>query len=473
MHEKEKMASAPIFPLLLSLAIPAIVAQLVNILYNMVDRIYIGRLENGTEAMAALSVSIPIITAIAAFTQLVGTGGAPLCAIKMGEKDKDKAEEIMTTSFSLLVIVGLIITVILLVFHKPLLLMFGADEKTIGLASEYITIYAVGTLFVQITLGMNAYINTQGFAKIGMSTVLIGAACNIILDPILIFGFRMGVPGAALATILSQGISCIWVMKFLLGTKSVLRIRKKYLWINPKTAIAIMALGISPFIMTITESLLQISFNNQLLKYGGTMAVATMAILISLWQFIMLPLQGFCQGAQPIISYNYGAKIYSRVRKTFKITLLVCLGFALCSVSAMCWQSKIFVSLFSKDAEAITLAAWALKIFMAGGVIFSAQFVCQQTFLALGQAKISLLMAITRKIILLIPLIYVLPHLVGETGLAKRCTGVIAQFVKDGPRVFSVLSAEPVSDILAACITSYCFFRFYRKNLVREDEIKK
>lgn len=471
MHEKGKMASAPIFPLLLSLAIPAIVAQLVNILYNLVDRIYIGRLDNGTEAMAALSVSIPIITAIAAFTQLVGTGGAPLCAIKLGEKDKGKAEEILTTSFSMLMLVGMLITVVLLVYHKPLLILFGADEKTIGLASEYISIYAVGTLFVQITLGMNAYINTQGFAKVGMSTVMIGAVCNIILDPIFIFGFHMGVAGAALATIISQGISCLWVMKFLFGTKSVIRIRRKYLRIRPKTAGAIMALGISPFIMTITESLLQISFNNQLLKYGGTMAVATMAILISLWQFIMLPLQGFCQGAQPIISYNYGAKIYSRVRKTFKITLLVCLGFALGSVSIMCWQSKMFVSLFSNDGEAIRLAGWALRIFIAGGVIFGAQIVCQQTFLALGQAKISLLMAITRKIILLIPLIYLMPHLIGDTNLAMRCSEVISKYVKDGPGVFSVLAAEPVSDIVAACITSYCFFRFYRKNLTKEDEL--
>lgn len=472
MNTNEKMASAPIFPLLLSLAIPAIVAQLVNILYNMVDRIYIGRLENGTEAMAALSVSIPIITAIAAFTQLVGTGGAPLCAIKLGEKDKDKAEEIMTTSFALLLAVGVIITIVLLFFHKPLLLMFGADDKTLGMASEYISIYAVGTLFVQVTLGMNAYINTQGYAKIGMSTVLIGAVCNIILDPIFIFGLNMGVAGAALATILSQGISCFWVMKFLFGSKSVIRIRKKYLWISFKTVGAIVALGISPFIMTITESFLQISFNNQLLKYGGTVAVATMAILISLWQFIMLPLQGFCQGAQPIISYNYGAKIYSRVRKAFKITLLVCLGFALVSVSIMSWQAKTFVSLFSTEAETITVAAWALKIFIAGGIIFGAQIACQQTFLALGQAKISLLMAITRKIILLIPLIYLMPRLFGKTEVAMKLSEEISNYVIDGGGVFSVLASEPVSDIIAACITSYCFFWYYRKNLTRKDEME-
>ena len=420
--------------------------------------------------MAALSVSIPIITGIAAFTQLVGTGGAPLCAIKLGEKKQEKAEEIMATSFSMLITMGAVITVLLLLFKEPLLLMFGANEETLGMASDYIGIYALGTLFVQITLGMNAYINTQGFAKVGMCTVLIGAVLNIILDPIFIFGFHMGVKGAALATIVSQGVSCAWVLRFLFGNKSIVRIRKKYLKINPQIAFSIMALGISPFIMTITESFLQISFNNQLLKYGGTMAVATMAILMSLWQFITLPLQGFCQGAQPIISYNYGAKKFSRVRKTFKIALTVSLGYAFLSVTGMALNASFFVSMFSKEAEAIKLSAWALRIFVVGGILFGAQIACQQTFLALGQAKISLLMAITRKIILLIPLIYAMPYLIGGTGFAAFMAQDIMSIVKDGTRVFAVLAAEPISDITAACITGFCFFRFYRKNLLGEEK---
>lgn len=471
MDSKEKMAKANIFPLLLSLAVPAIIAQLVNILYNMVDRIYIGRLDNGTEAMAALSVSIPIITGISAFTQLTGTGGAPLCAIKLGEKNQDQAEEIMATSFSMLITSGILISALLLIFKEPLLIMFGANDETLEMAVAYISIYSLGTLFVQITLGMNAYINTQGFAKIGMCTVLIGAVCNIILDPIFIFGFHMGVKGAALATIISQGVSCIWVLKFLFGNKSIIRIRKKYLKINPKIAVSIMALGVSPFIMTITESFLQISFNNQLLKYGGTMAVATMAILMSLWQFITLPLQGFCQGAQPIISYNYGAKIFSRVRKTFKIELAVCMGYACLAVIGMSLNASLFVSLFSKEAEAIALAAWALRIYIAGGILFGAQIACQQTFLALGQAKISLLMAITRKIILLIPLIYIMPHAIGETAFASNMASDIAGMVTDGARVFAVLAAEPISDMTAACITSFFFFKFYKKYLQKGNAI--
>ncbi|MCI9049507.1 MAG: MATE family efflux transporter [Coprobacillus sp.] len=469
--EKNKLGYEKISKLLLSLAIPSIIAQLVNVLYNMVDRIYIGQMSDGTLAMASLSVALPILTFVTAFTNLVGVGGAPLCAIRMGEKRQDKAEEIMTNSFVMLIGLGFILTIIILIFKEPLLLLFGANEETLPQAISYISIYALGTVFVQITLGMNAYINTQGFAKMGMCTVMIGAILNIILDPIFIFGLNMGVSGAALATILAQGVSALWVLVFLFGKKSIIKIRKQYVKLNLRICFSIISLGISPFVMGSTESLLQISFNNQLSLYGGTMAVATMAILLSLWQFITLPLQGLCQGAQPILSYNYGAKNYTRVRETFKLVFKLCLGFAIIAGGSVMIFSKFFVSIFASDPQTIEFASWALRIYLLGSGIFGAQIACQQSFMALGQAKISLCMAITRKIILLIPLIYIFPYLIGGTSLASMMSSGIAPMVKDGASVFAVLFAEPVSDILAACITTYMFIRFYKKELKQPDQV--
>ena len=349
--KKNKLGYEKISKLLLSLAIPSIIAQLVNVLYNMVDRIYIGQMSDGTLAMASLSVALPILTFVTAFTNLVGVGGAPLCAIRMGEKRQDKAEEIMTNSFVMLIGLGFILTIIILIFKEPLLLLFGANQETLPQAISYISIYALGTVFVQITLGMNAYINTQGFAKMGMCTVMIGAILNIILDPIFIFGLNMGVSGAALATILAQGVSALWVLVFLFGKKSTIKIRKQYVKLNLRICFSIISLGISPFVMGSTESLLQISFNNQLSLYGGTMAVATMAILLSLWQFITLPLQGLCQGAQPILSYNYGAKNYTRVRETFKLVFKLCLCFAIIAGGSVMIFSKFFVSMLRVLSE--------------------------------------------------------------------------------------------------------------------------
>ncbi|MEE0967362.1 MAG: MATE family efflux transporter [Bacilli bacterium] len=470
MAESNKLGYEKISKLLLSLAIPSIIAQLVNMLYNMVDRIYIGQMNNGTTAMAALSVTLPIITFITAFTQLVGTGGAPLCAIRLGENKKDKAEEIMTNSFSLLLMMGITLTVIILVLKEPLLYLFGATEQTIQPAIEYITIYALGTVFVQLTLGMNSYINTQGFAKIGMRTVIIGAVLNIILDPIFIFILDMGVSGAALATIISQGVSALWVMKFLFSKKSFIKIRKQYLKPKLSISLSIMGLGISPFVMSATESFLQISFNNQLSLFGGTMAIATMSILTSLWQFITLPLQGLCQGAQPIMSYNYGANNYTRVRNTFKLLFKLCVGFSCVVGFLIIFFSDFFVSIFTNDIETVKFASWALKVYIAGSVLFGAQIACQQSFMALGQAKISLTMAIFRKIILLIPLIYIFPFIFKDTSIAIMCAEGIMNMVNDGTRVFAVLFAEPVSDVLAALTTSTMFYRFYKKSLCLEDK---
>lgn len=471
MTTHNRLGYEKISKLLFSLAIPSIIAQLVNILYNIVDRIYIGKMADGTSAMAALSVALPILTFITAFTQLVGIGGAPLCAIKLGEQRKDKAEEIMTNSFVLLIVIGIVLTIVILIFQEPLLLLFGANEDTLSQAISYISIYALGTIFVQMTLGMNAYINTQGFAKTGMCTVVIGAILNIVLDPIFIFWLDMGVSGAALATIISQGVSAMWVLIFLFGKKSTIKIRKQYLKPNWHICFSIMALGISPFVQTATESLLQISFNNQLLIYGGTMAVATMAILMSLWQFITLPLQGLCQGAQPIMSYNYGAKNYTRVRNTFKLVMKVCLGFAFIASGIVMFFSEFFVSIFSSDAQTIVFSSWALRVYLIGSGMFGAQIACQQSFMALGQAKVSLWMAITRKIILLIPLIYIFPYLLGGSSFATSMAELIMSMVHDGSRVFAVLFAEPVSDILAAIMTTFMFIRFYKRELKQPDQI--
>ncbi len=471
METNQKLGHEKISKLLISLAVPSIIAQLVNILYNMVDRIYIGQMPGGTAAMAGLSIALPIITLITAFTQLVGIGGAPLCAIRLGEQRKDKAEQIMTNSFVLLVALGIILTIVVLVFKEPLLIMFGANQESLAPAIAYTSIYALGTLFVQITLGMNAYINTQGYAKMGMFTVVIGAVLNIVLDPVFIFGFNMGVSGAALATIISQGVSAIWVMAFLFGKKSHLKIRKKYFKIDWRIALSIVSLGISPFVMNVTESLLQISFNNQLSLYGGTMAVATMAILVSMWQFVTLPLQGLCQGAQPILSYNYGARNYTRVRETFKLVFKLCVGFGIIAQIILMVFAKSIVPIFSSNKETIEFASWALRIYVLGVSFFGAQIACQQSFMALGQAKVSLCMAITRKIILLIPLVYAFPYILGSTGFASILASPITSMVKDGPMVFSVLFAEPVSDILAACITTFMFVRFYKRELKQPDHV--
>ena len=432
--------------LLFQLALPAIIAQLVNVLYNIVDRIFIGRMPNGELAMAGVGVAFPIIMIVSAFSALVGMGGAPLAAIKMGEKDNDGAEKIMTNSFSTLVIIAIILTISLLIFKENILWAFGASKDTIGYANDYIGIYLIGTLFVQIGLGLNPFINTQGFAKTGMITVLIGAIINIVLDPILIFGFDMGVKGAALATISAQFISAVWVLLFLVGKKSVLKIRKKYIVPNLKVIGPILLLGISPFIMQATESLVIISMNNNLAKYGGDLAIGAMTIMSSVMQIILLPMMGLTQGAQPIISFNYGADKLDRVRKTFKLLLVSCLVYTTLMWGAIMIFPQVFVSIFNSNPQLVEITVWSMRIYFAGILLFGAQIACQQTFLALGQAKISMILALLRKIILLIPLIFILPI-----------------FFEN--KLQGVLTAEPVADITAAIVTIICFSVFYKKTL--------
>lgn len=447
MDKDSKLGSEHIGKLLFQLSLPAITAQIINVMYNMVDRMYIGHIENiGAQALTGVGVTMPIIMAISAFAALVSMGGAPRAAIMMGRQKKGEAENILGNCTIMLIIISIILTVIISLFAEPILMIFGASENTIIYAMEYISIYAIGTIFVQLALGLNAFITTQGYAKTSMYTVLIGAIINIILDPIFIFGLGMGVKGAALATILSQAVSSIWVLKFLTSQKSFLQIKKQYFKLRVNIILPCLALGVSPFIMQFTESVIAVCFNSSLLQYGGDVAVGAMTILTSVMQFSMLPLQGLTQGAQPIISYNYGAMNAQRVAKTFKLLLISCLIFSTIIWSISMFLPQVFVTIFTKDAELSKFTIWALRIYMASSCIFGAQIACQQTFIALGNAKTSVFLAILRKIILLIPLIFILPNFFDN-------------------KVMAVFLAEPVADFLAVCTTVTLFIISFRKVL--------
>ena len=452
--ENIDLGKGKIGKLLLTLAVPTIIGQLVNLLYNIIDRIFIGKMASGDLAMAGVGVAMPIILLVSAFAMLIGAGGAPLTAIEMGKQNNDKAEEIMSNCFSMLILIGIILTIVFSVFKEPILWAFGASNATIGYGLDYLSIYLIGTIFVQISLGMNSFINTQGFTKIGMITVIIGAIINIVLDPILIFGFNMGVKGAALATIIAQFVSAIFVLIFLFGKKSILKIRKKYLKINKKLAIAILSLGVAPFIMQSTESLVLVSLNNQLLKYGGDLAVGAMTIMSSIMQVLIMPLMGLTQGAQPIISYNFGAREMDRVKKTFKLLFVVCLSYSAIMVLLIMLFPEFFVSIFNNKPELVEITSWAMRIYFIGMSLFGAQMACQQTLLALGQAKISLIIALLRKIVLLVPLIFILPI-----------------FIEDG--LTAVFLAEPVADIIAILTTVIIFAIFYRKTFKNTNKSEK
>ena len=448
MRQKEKkeanLGEDRIGGLLFKLALPAILAQVINLLYNLVDRMYIGHIaEVGSVALTGLGVTMPFIMCVSAFAALVSMGGAPRASIMMGRGNKEEAERILGNCTSMLVLVAVIVTVVSQIWGQDILLLFGASESTLPYAWAYMQIYSLGTIFVQLALGLNAFINAQGFARTGMLTVVIGAVCNIILDPIFIFGLHMGVRGAALATILSQGVSCAWIVRFLLGKETTLRIRKGNLKIRPKTVGPCIALGVAPFIMQFTESVLNICFNTSLLKYGGDVAVGAMTILSSVMQMSMLPIQGLTQGAQPIIGFNYGAKKMDRVKKTFRLLLVSCVAF-----TAVIWLicmiiPQAFILIFTDQAELIAFTKWAIRIYMAVSVIFGVQISCQQTFVALGNAKTSVFLALLRKVILLIPLIYILPA-----------------FMED--KLMAVFLAEPVADVIAVTTTSILFYRTYR-----------
>lgn len=440
MEKENKLAVMPVGKLLFSLAVPAIAAQIVNLLYNMIDRIYIGHIKDvGTTALTGVGVTLPVLMLVAAFAALVGFGGAPRAAIAMGKGDNDDAEKILGNCVCVIVLISVILTIVFSVFSTEILYAFGASDDTIVYARQYMKIYVLGTIFVQITTGLNAFITSQGFASVGMKTVMIGAGLNIVLDPLFIFGFHMGVQGAALATVLSQAVSAVWVLCFLCGKKTILHVRWQNLKINPAVIGPVLALGVSPFIMQATESLLSVCFNTSLGKYGGDIAVGSMTILASVMQTAMMPIQGLAQGMQPIVSFNYGAKQFDRVKKAFLLTLRSCLIYTFAMWLVAMLFPNVLASVFTTDTELIAYTAWALRIYMAACCIFGAQIACQQTFVALGKAVHSLFLAVLRKIILLIPMIYILPH-----------------FFED--KVFAVFLAEPVSDALAVITTVTLFF---------------
>lgn len=436
----QAMGAEKIPKLLAQLAIPAVVAQVVNLLYNIVDRIYIGHISGiGASALTGVGLFTPILMLLNAFAMLAGSGGAPRAAIAMGQQEKEKAEKIMGNCFALLLILAAILTTVFYLFAPQLLQAFGASEVTLPYAVEYARIYILGSVFVLVVLGMNPFITTQGFAKISMLTTVIGAVINILLDPVFIFVFDMQVRGAALATVISQAVGAMWILKFLSGKKTILQLKKKNMRLEKTVILPCLALGISNFTMLSTESILSISFTTSLARYGGDMAVGAMTIINSVSQLVTMPIQGICQGGQPIISYNFGACNNERVKEAFFTQFKVCVLF-----STVCWgilmiAPQIFAGMFSGNGELVTYTAWTLRIYMAGIFAMGFQLCCQQSFMALGQAKVSLFLAVLRKLILLIPLIFLFPMLMEN-------------------KVFAVFLAEPVSDILAATVTTSVFW---------------
>ena len=446
-NRKEFLATEPIGRLLFRLSIPTVVAQLINMLYNIVDRIYIGHMPgDGSLALTGVGVCMPLIMLVSAFAALVSAGGAPRASIFMGEKKIDSAEKTLGNCFSLQIVVSLVLTAVLLIWNKDLLLAFGASENTIGYATEYMSIYAIGTLFVQMTLGMNTFITAQGFTSVSMISVIIGAVCNIALDPIFIFGLDMGVRGAALATIISQMLSCVWIISFLCGKKTQLRIRRENLKLEAKIILSCIALGAAAFVMQSSESVISVCFNSSLLKYGGDIAVGAMTIMVSVMQFAMLPLQGIAQGAQPITSYNFGARNVVRVKKTFRLLLITCLTYSVALWAVVMIIPDAFVKIFTSDAALAKFAAPMLRIYLGGLCLFGIQIACQMTFTSLGKAVNSIIVAVVRKFVLLLPLIYIMPALFADKTRA-------------------VYMAEPVADIIAVTFTAILFTFQFKKAL--------
>ena len=451
-QDKTFLGTEPIGKLLRKLAVPTVIAQLVNMLYNIVDRIYIGHIPgDGDLALTGVGVCLPLILIVSAFAALVASGGAPRASIYMGKQDHNTAEKILGGCFALQVCISVVLTAVLLLWSKDLLLAFGASENTIPYAVDYMRIYAIGTIFVQMTLGLNSFITAQGFAQIGMRTVLIGAVSNIVLDPIFIFALNMGVKGAALATILSQGISCVWVLRFLTGPKTLLRLKKENIRLAPRLILPCVALGTATFIMQASESVISVCFNSSLLKYGGDIAVGAMTILSSVMQFAMLPLQGIAQGAQPITSYNYGARNTDRVRQTFRLLVKVCLCYSVALWAIIQLFPGAFAHIFTPNADLVAFTVPALRIYCAVLFLFGIQIACQMTFVSIGAAVCSIVVAVLRKFVLLLPLIYLMPHLMADKTMA-------------------VYTAEPVADAIAVTCTAILFGFQFRKALRKVEQ---
>lgn len=442
------LAKEPVGRLLLKLALPTVTAQIINMLYNIVDRIYIGHIpEVGDMALTGVGVCMPLIMIVTAFAAFAGFGGAPRASIFMGKGDHASAEKTLGNCFVVQIVISVLLTAALLLWNRDFLLAFGASENTVEYGVAYMNIYAIGTIFVQMTLGMNAFITAQGFAKTGMLSVLIGAVANIILDPIFIYGLHMGVQGAALATILSQAMSCVWVLLFLCGKKTHLKLRPQNMGLRASILLPSLALGLSTFIMQASESVISVCFNSSLLKYGGDVAVGAMTILTSVMQFAMLPLQGLGQGAQPIISYNYGARNPERVKAAFKMLLKASLVYSTLLWAAVMLFPQGFAAMFTNKPELLTFTKTALRIYMACLLLFGVQIACQMTFTSLGYAKASILVAVMRKFVLLIPLIYILP------------------LVFTADKTTAVYLAEPAADFIAVSFTAVLFAFQFRKAL--------
>ena len=446
------MGSGSVKKLMLSMAVPAVVGQVINLLYNIVDRIYIGHIpEIGGTALTGVGLFGPILLLITAFAMLAGAGGAPRAAIAMGRGDRDAAEKIMANCFTVLMILAAVLTAVFYFAAPTLLRLFGASDATLPYAVEYGRIYILGIVFVLTVMGMNTFITTQGFAKFSMLTTVIGAVINIILDPIFIFLLDMGVSGAAYATVISQAVSALWILRFLTGKKTILKLKISNMPLDPKVILPCLALGISSFVMVSTESLLSVSFTSSLQGYGGDLAVGAMTVMTSINQLVTMPLSGVCQGGQPLISFNYGAGKLDRVKEAFFCQFGICVTYTVTLWAVIMLAPNFFAGIFTNDAALVQYTGWALRIFLAGVFSVGFQISCQQAFMALGQAKVSLLLACLRKLILLIPLIFILPL-----------------FMED--KVFAVFLAEPVSDIAAALVTTATFFVFFRKLMQKGGE---
>jgi len=453
-NNKEFLGTEPVHKLLFRLAVPTVVAQLINMLYNIVDRIYIGHMPgDGSLALTGVGVCLPIIMIVSAFACFCSTGGAPRASIALGKGEPQTAEKYLGGCFTLQLAISLVLTAALLIWSRELLLLFGASENTIEYASGYMEIYALGTVFVQLTLGLNAFITAQGNTATGMLTVLIGAVCNIVLDPIFIFGLDMGVRGAALATVISQGVSCLWCLLFLSSRRSAIRLRTKNLLVSPRLILPCVALGLSTFIMQSSESVISVCFNASLLKYGGDMAVGAMTICTSVMQFAMLPIMGVAQGAQPIASYNFGARKADRVKKTFRLLLTCCLGYTAALWLGIMLFPKVFAAMFTPDAALVDFAAGALRIYLGAVFLMGLQTACQMTFVSIGNAPCSIIVAVVRKFVLLLPLIYLMPALLSDKTAA-------------------VYMAEPVADVLAVSFTAVLFTFQFKKAMNRLEQPK-
>ena len=444
---KQDMGTGSVKKLMVQMAVPALVGQVVNLLYNIVDRIYIGHIpEIGGTALTGVGLFSPILMLITAFAMMAGSGGAPRAAIAMGQGDKEKAEKILGNCFTVLMIFAVLLTIVFYIACPTLLRWFGASDATLPYAVEYGRIYILGSVFVLTVMGMNTFITTQGFAKISMLTTVIGAVINIVLDPILMFGLGLGVKGAAIATVLSQAVSAVWILKFLTGKQTILKLKPANMKLIPSIILPCLGLGVSTFVMLSTESILSISFTSSLARYGGDVAVGAMTVLTSINQLLTMPLSGVCQGGQPLSSFNYGAKKYDRVKEAFFCQSFTCVAYTTVFWLLLQLMPNFFAGIFTSDAALVDYTAWALKIFLACGFSVGFQISCQQAFMALGQAKISLVMALLRKVILLIPMIFLLPNFFAD-------------------KAFAVFLAEPVSDVIAAAVTTFMFFRFFLKML--------